>query len=107
MPVKERLSYALVYDNFAKRQKNIDRQIDVGLALSHFANQAQLDHDQTQSMLGVISALQQVARVMEGEVPDLENAVQRLGISPEPLSEYQRKALNELCGVAGVPVPAL
>jgi hypothetical protein len=39
MPVKERLSYALVYDNFAKWQKNIDREIDVGVQLSHFANQ--------------------------------------------------------------------
>jgi hypothetical protein len=107
MPVKERLSYALVYDNFEKRQKNIDRQIDVGLALSHFSNQPQLDHDQAQRALEHISALQQIPRVMGREVGDLEKAVQALGISREPLSEFQREQLSDLCHAAGAPTPEL
>jgi hypothetical protein len=97
MPVKERLSYALVYDNFEKRQKNIDRQIDVALAMSHFADLAQLDHDQAQRVLELISAAKSVVRVLNRSVSDLENAVQTLGISPEPLSEYQRGELTDLC----------
>jgi hypothetical protein len=36
MPVKERLSYSLVYDGFEKNEKNIDRQIDVAMGLIQF-----------------------------------------------------------------------
>jgi hypothetical protein len=107
MPVKERLSYALVYDAFEKRQRNIDREIDVALALSHFATLGQLEHDQAERVLELISALQLIPRVMGREVRDLEKAVQTLGISPEPLSELQREELSDLCKALDVPVPTL
>jgi hypothetical protein len=58
-------------------------------------------------VLELISALQQIPRVMGREARDLEKAVQTLGISPAPLSELQRGQLSDLCKAAGVPVPAL
>jgi hypothetical protein len=107
MPVKERLSYALAYDAFEKAQKVIDRQGDASIGTLQYRNQEQLSPDQALRLLELSSALRALLEVGVGGKTALLNQIQTLGISPEPISDGEREALNELCEVAGVPVPAL
>lgn len=109
MPVKERLTDSLIYDSFEKHQKNTERQIDLALALTQFTRQENLnlDHDQAQRVLELSTAVKTIIAVKDRYFSTLQNDVQTLGISLEPLSEYQRKELSDLCQAAGVPVPTL
>jgi hypothetical protein len=107
MPVKERLSYSLVYDTFEKAEKDIDRQIDVAMAIIQYRYPEQLSPDQSQRLLELISAAATITNAKGRADSVLLNEVQTLGISPKPLSGGQREGLNELCAEAGVPVPAL
>ena len=109
MPVKERLSYSLVYDHFGIHQRNIERQIEFGLALYQYTNQPQLDldHDQAQRVLELTSASRALIAAKDRYLTTLSSDSRTLGISPEPVSESSRERLNDLCKGAGVPVPAL
>jgi hypothetical protein len=109
MPVKERLSYSLVYDHFAVQQRNVDRQIEVGLSLVQYTYQQQLDldHDQAQRVLELNSAARVLIAGKDRYLSTLLNDFQTLGISPQPVSESRLQDLNALCKAAGVPAPAL
>jgi hypothetical protein len=109
MPVKERLSYSLVYDHFAIQQKNVDRQVEVALALVQYTYQQQpdLDHDQAQRVLELSTAARVLIAGADRFRPTLLDDFQALGISPQPVSESGRERLNELCKAAGVPAPTL
>jgi hypothetical protein len=107
MPVKERLSYALVYDAFEKAQKSIDRQADFAIGTVQYRYQEQLNSDQAQRLLELSSALRVLLEVGMGGKTALLNQIQTLGISPKPVSDGERETLNGLCEVAGVPAPTL
>jgi hypothetical protein len=109
MPVKERLSYSLVYDHLAILQRNIDQQVDLNLTLAQFNNQQQLNlsPDQAQRLLELSSAARALITAKDRFVPGLQNEFQTLGISPEPVSDSRRERLNDLCQAAGMPAPTL
>jgi hypothetical protein len=106
MPVKERLSYSLVYDGFEKEQKDIDRQMDVAMTVLQYTRQEQLSPEQVQRLLELEQAAEAIMGVKNRDLSTVLNEVQTLGVSPKPLSESERQELNELCEEAGTPVPA-
>jgi hypothetical protein len=110
MPVKERLSYSLVYDHFGILQRGIELQTEYGLSLSQYTNQPQLDldHDQARRVLELTSAYRAIIATRNNRLlPTLSSDFQTLGVSPEPVSESGRERLADLCKAAGLPAPTL
>jgi hypothetical protein len=107
MPVKERLNYSVVYDNFVNWQRNIERQIDIAQVLIQFPELEQLNSDQAQRVLELSNATQTVIGIQESNLPFVRDSVRALGISPDPISEPERKFLDEWCQASGVPAPTL
>jgi hypothetical protein len=107
MSVKERLSYSQLYDAFEKAEKDIERQLDIAVAVVQYRNQEQLNSDQAQRLVELSNAQLVLADAKRRGNSALLNQIQTLGISPKPLSEKEQQDLSALCEVAGVPVPEL
>jgi hypothetical protein len=88
-------------------EKDIDRQVDVAMAIIQYRYPEQLSPDQAQRLLELISAAGTITDAKGRGDAVLLNEIQKLGISPKALSESEHEALNRLCDEAGVPVPTL
>jgi hypothetical protein len=107
MPVNERLIYSKVYERLEAQQIVLARQVDVGLALVQYFDLEQLYPDQAQRVLELSTASRSIIAVKERVASEILDALQPLGVLPQPVSESRRQTLKEFCEAAGVPVPTL